>query len=283
MVTRTTASGAERYEYDSRGLLRGIGPLGSSSLQLMYEYDGFGRRWQERDLTNGRWVQYYYDIFGRPIEEVSFTGEVLNGKEVYNISDTVYLGPGAREVGRFKRRLEPVCPPGSSCSYTMRDVDINYIHEDHRSAPLAIECRSGGGLCWTGEVDPFGRFRAVGLPGVDGKIGTADDLPFTTDNLRSVLGTAFNPTTNLISSMLGGSSGRTPYATNAMPNLSWASSIEGGSVYAQTNRSRLNDLMSEVGSLMRAGAVIQRRTTRIRSTRLCAMALCMSSSLFRGM
>ncbi len=183
-----------QYTYDARGRLNHVTawdePICCTAIvtdDSQRSYDGWGHLWQTNtgaSLSN--WNQNYYDIFGRLIEEYAYTGASLNNYPQYDLTDHVYLGEGAGEVGRVIRYYEVTC---GSCGYSLVDDDIEYVHEDYRHGPFAIESKASNGLAWEVEENPFGEFMRTGaqngpaLPGPDGKIGTSDDLPAIIPNV----------------------------------------------------------------------------------------------------
>lgn len=170
------------YEYDARNLLTALRDSGSDNVIDSYEYDGLLRRSKHRDAVTGHWSRFFYDGAGRVIEEYKFEGQFQNGFEKYSLIDSVYIAGTTEEVARIQTRRAVEC---GACSYSRTDEDIYYVHEDARGAPFSIESKVLAREVWAGEIDPFGKFASVGLPGSDGKIGTGDDVPEEFANLAN--------------------------------------------------------------------------------------------------
>jgi MYXO-CTERM domain-containing protein len=164
--------------YDTRNLPTGEFDTATHATLASASYDGLTRRWTT-SFANGNYTNYYYDLLGRLIEEFSYTGNQVNGANSYEVVDHLYLTEGAGELGRVQKSYQKTCP---TCGYSYKDDDLQYVHEDVRKSPFGIESKVKGALAWEGEIDPFGTVAHEGLPGPDGKIGTADDLAATTSN-----------------------------------------------------------------------------------------------------
>jgi YD repeat-containing protein len=174
----TGASGVwNQYSYSTRHRVAKFDYYNGSTFQYTteaYQNDGLERRWQKANHT-GTWVQFYYDLQGRVLEEYQNNLITVNGCPAYTVVDHVYLGRGASEVARAVRQFQSSggC---SHASYSFVDKDILYVHEDYRNTAFADESKSIGSLAWEAETSPFGVTVHQGLPGSDGKIGTTDDL-----------------------------------------------------------------------------------------------------------
>jgi YD repeat-containing protein len=124
------------------------------------------------------WHQFFYGSDGRLLEEFENNGASANGCAAYDVTDHLYLAD--LEIARVVRQYVSSggatnCAPNS---YNYVDKDIFYLHHDARGVLFAVESQAEGGLAWEAEIAPPGQVMNVGLPGADGKIGTADDIVF---------------------------------------------------------------------------------------------------------
>lgn len=190
VASHTTPERQIRYRYDTHSRL--IGLVGERGQMLAaYSYDG-AQHIAQRVQADGSSTHSYYSPSGVLLYEVADTGEQQNGDRVYEITNYVYLD--TTEVARIVRKYLRPCP---GCAYEYIDDDVRYVHEDVRRSPFGIESMSTGALGWAGEIDPFGNWKAIGLPGADGKIGTADDEPLAFGNHTSAGKSRFEPVDQL--------------------------------------------------------------------------------------
>ncbi len=204
-ATHTSPDGTIRYDYDTRNLLSQLYDVPTGQPLVRYEYDGSLRHWQRTDTRNGTWTQYYYDLRDRVLQEYEFIGVYRNGDKEYSVTDHVYLED--REVARVVLKYFRPC---DGCAYVYEDDDIHLVHEDFRKGPFVLEKNWLAGipglLGWAGEVDAFGKWQNLGsLPGPDGKVGTADDVPVDFSNLKGFYNTFRDPVDALSTSLGRGS------------------------------------------------------------------------------
>jgi YD repeat-containing protein len=180
VVTHTAPGKNLRYDYDARSLLKQIYDLIAALPLVSYTYDGRLRLCQ-RTLADGTWTQYYYDMRGYLLHEFAYLGAEENNDKAYQVTNHVYLG--TMEVARIVRIYKRGAVGGD---YVYVDDDVQYVHEDFRRSPFGIESVKTNGIGWEVEMDAFGHWVNVGIPGPDGKIGSPDQTVATLLNQTGV-------------------------------------------------------------------------------------------------
>jgi YD repeat-containing protein len=208
------------YRYDTLSRLIGLSDARGRAM-VAYSYDG-AQHTAQRIEADGSSTMYYYSPSGTLLHEVAYTGEQQNGDRVYEVRNYVYLE--TIEVARIVRKYLRPC---AGCTYAFIDEDVRYVHEDFRRSPFGIESMNTGALGWTGEIDPFGNWKAIGLPGADGKIGTADDEPLAFGNHTSVGKSMFDPVDELTALAGRGSAWSRPSTGDRLGGPSGAQNLLG--------------------------------------------------------